>query len=202
MNKRIYYATVFIEFVPDSQLHQYQNIISLNGLSNAHIGQLLQAFINDSTKNLFFNEKDFSLIIDCFQLFCKYIESAGGFIENNGKWLCIHRLNRWDLPKGKLEKGETTEQAAIRECEEECGISDLQIRKPLASTWHIYNYKKGFALKQTFWFSMLSTFNGVLKPQVEEDILEAVWFTKAELEQKVFPATYFTIQQVIKEAWA
>lgn len=201
MNKRIYYGSSYIEFINDSQLHQNQNIINLNTLDNEPLTALLHSFINDSTKHLVFSEKNFDLVFTALRSFCKYIESAGGFIEKKGLWLCIHRLNKWDLPKGKLNKGESPEQAAIRECEEECGISELTVKRPLQSTWHIYPFKNGFALKQTFWFEMNSSYEGELIPQVEEDIFEAKWFTRDEIKANVLPNTYFTIQQVIEEAW-
>ncbi len=199
MNKRIYYNNYFVEFVPNSQLNQNQNIINASALNNEVLKELLQKFINDSTNSLFFYENDFSVIMECFRSFCKYIKAAGGFISQNEKWLCIHRLNRWDLPKGKLEKGEIITQAAIRECEEECGIKELKIERALPSTFHIYAYKTGFAIKQTFWFHISSTYDKPLVPQIEEDIFEVKWFTKEEIQTIVLKDTYFTIQQVIEE---
>lgn len=201
MNKRIYYGSSYIDFINESQLHHNQNIIDPTILDNGQLTALLHSFINDLTKHLVFSEKKFDLVVTTLRSFCKYIESAGGFIEQDGFWLCIHRLNKWDLPKGKLDKGESPEQAAIRECEEECGISELTVRRPLQSTWHIYPFKNGFALKQTYWFEMSSSYKGPLIPQAEEDILEAKWFTQEEIKTLVLPHTYFTIQQVIEEAW-
>ena len=57
-----------------------------------------------------------------------HIEAAGGLVVNAaGKLLVIERLGVWDLPKGKLESGETAQVAALREIEEECGISNHKI---------------------------------------------------------------------------
>ena len=107
-----------------------------------------------------------------------YIEAAGGFIERDKRFLFIHRLGKWDLPKGKLEKKETIENAAIRECEEECAIKNLKIVKQLASTFHIYPFKTGYVLKQTYWFYMKTNYAEKLKPQTEENIDEVKWFSE------------------------
>ena len=70
----------------------------------------------------------------------KIISAAGGLVLNPKKEvLLIYRNNIWDLPKGWIEKNESIETAAIREVEEECGIFNLKIIKPLTTTYHIYN---------------------------------------------------------------
>lgn len=153
------------------------------------------------------NVKSFILPANTFDLFMTvakkelhYFEAAGGFIEKDAQYLCIHRLGRWDLPKGKLEKNETIEAAAVRECEEECGIGELRIQYPLHSTFHLYPYKKGIAIKQSFWFYMQSSWQKPLVAQTEESIDEVRWFSKEEIIRQVLPDTYFTIHDVIREA--
>ena len=113
----------------------------------------------------------------------------------------IYRLGKWDLPKGKLDKGETVEAAAIRECEEECGIKNLKIEQQLSSTYHIYKYKGKLALKQTYWFYMTTNYEKPLKPQTEENIEDVKWFTKEKIKETVFGNSYFTIIDVINEAF-
>jgi 8-oxo-dGTP pyrophosphatase MutT (NUDIX family) len=120
------------------------------------------------------------------------IEAAGGLVKNDkGEYLLIHRRGRWDLPKGKLEKKESVENAAIREVEEECGITGVNIVKPLISTYHTYPVKNGLALKKTTWFEMLYTGRSQPKPQTEEDINEVKWVPARQLEPYLndsFPA--------------
>jgi 8-oxo-dGTP pyrophosphatase MutT (NUDIX family) len=201
MNKRIYNTNCFLEFTDESQLHQNQNIINAATLSNDDLTILLQTFINECKSDIYFQKNDFEVVWECLKSICKYIKAAGGFIQQDNKWLFIHRLNRWDLPKGKLEKGEIITDAAIRECEEECGIQNLKIESALPSTFHIYPHKGAYALKQTFWFQMSSDFKGELQPQVEEDIFEVKWFTKQEAELEVLENTYHTIRSVIEQTW-
>ncbi|MFO7673536.1 MAG: NUDIX domain-containing protein, partial [Lutibacter sp.] len=74
-----------------------------------------------------------------FQTYFKSQKAAGGKVLNaNNEVLFIYRFNKWDLPKGKLDKGESIFACAIREVEEECGITNLQVIKPLETTYHIY----------------------------------------------------------------
>lgn len=108
------------------------------------------------------------------QVMC--IEAAGGAVFNNlGELLLIKRLGKWDLPKGKIDAGETIEMAAIREVEEECGITHLQILKPLTTTYHTYKMHNHRFLKITYWFFMSTQFTGKLVPQTEEQITDVVW---------------------------
>lgn len=107
------------------------------------------------------------------------MDAAGGLVENSlGELLCIHRLNRWDLPKGKVEKGETFEQAAIREVEEECGISGVKLNEFATCTLHGYPHPKKndkCILKTTRWYYMTYQGEELLRPQISEQIEAAVW---------------------------
>ena len=106
------------------------------------------------------------------------IRAAGGVVRRQsvtGDVLMIFRHHKWDLPKGKLEKGEAMEEAAVREVEEECGIGSLVITATLPVTWHMYLYKGRWAVKESHWFMMISSDNGEPQPQEEEDITEVRW---------------------------
>jgi len=114
-----------------------------------------------------------------FKLFAshfKVLQAAGGLVLNDrSEILMIHRFEHWDFPKGKVEKGENIRDAAIREVEEETGVESVSITKSLPCVYHIYQYSSKWILKETYWYSMYSEFKGVLKPQLEEDILAAIW---------------------------
>jgi ADP-ribose pyrophosphatase YjhB (NUDIX family) len=114
----------------------------------------------------------------------KIQKAAGGKVFNSKKEiLFIYRFNKWDLPKGKLEKGESIEQCAIREVEEECGISNLMIENELETTYHIFERKEKTIFKITYWFLMTTNYIGTLTPQIEEGIEEVVFKNQQSTEQ-------------------
>ncbi|MDO5510357.1 MAG: NUDIX domain-containing protein [Weeksellaceae bacterium] len=105
----------------------------------------------------------------------KTIYAAGGVVVNpQGEVLMIYRFEKWDLPKGKIEEGEAIEEAAVREVEEECGISNLKIVKQLADTYHVYETKVNI-FKVTHWYAMEYAGDEKLKPQTEEGIDDVRW---------------------------
>lgn len=114
----------------------------------------------------------------------KNIDAAGGVVKNkNDEYLLIYRRGKWDLPKGKVDKGESYQQAAIREVIEETGLKDVSLDRPLISTYHTYPFKNKIALKKTYWFSMDYLGDDAPVPETEEDIEEARWFKASELEE-------------------
>ena len=129
-----------------------------------------------------------------FQSLFKIQKAAGGKVLNiENEVLFIYRLNKWDLPKGKLEKGESIEQCAIREVEEECGISNLTIQNPLETTYHIFEKKDKTILKITYWFLMRTSFTGELVPQSEEGIKKVIFKNEAAVN-KALQNTYGNIK--------
>ena len=127
------------------------------------------------------------------------IEAAGGIVRNQKKeYLFIKRLGVWDLPKGKLHKGEPVQDGALREVTEETGLTNLAIAKQLPSTNHIYTDRKGREiLKETYWFEMMSYEDQLLVPQLEEDITEVKWFTAGELDIPL-QNTYASLRQLLE----
>ena len=91
--------------------------------------------------------------------------AAGGVVTNaKGKVMFIYRNDKWDLPKGKLEKGESIEDCAIREVMEETGVKGLRVENFLKTTYHIYKDKGTYTLKEVHWFAMRTEDTGKLKP--------------------------------------
>jgi 8-oxo-dGTP pyrophosphatase MutT (NUDIX family) len=200
MNKKIYFNDIYLEVSEDETQYSQDQLIKIYKNSELPLEDLKEQLLK-------LKEGSIAIIVPSFKIFLKefrkqfyYIEAAGGFIQKENSFLFIHRHGRWDLPKGKLEKKETIEKAAIRECEEECGISNLMIQKPLPSTFHIYQYKDGYALKQTYWFYMTTNFAEALVPQTKESIDEVRWFTRDEVIGVALPDTYHTISDVVKDA--
>lgn len=125
---------------------------------------------------------DTKLIYEKFCSFYKIIEASGGLVINeNMHFLMIYRLDKWDLPKGKIEKGEKKKEAALREVEEECGITNLTIHNKLTTTYHTYYLKNKRVLKISFWYLMTTTYKGQLIPQIEENITEVRWADATEM---------------------
>lgn len=121
---------------------------------------------------------------DLLRLFSSYspIFAAGGIVFNdNDEVLMIYRRGFWDFPKGKIEEGESPEEAALREVSEETGVDNLHIEKNLPSTFHTYTEKESSFLKQTFWFKMKTSASHSLTPQKEEDIEIVRWVNKEEV---------------------
>jgi 8-oxo-dGTP pyrophosphatase MutT (NUDIX family) len=158
-----------------------------------------------SPSEFFISNQDDAMAWSHFRSHFVEIPAAGGLVKNaNGSLLFIKRLGVWDLPKGKIEKKETPELAAIREVEEECGLSGLKIITQLDSTFHIYRspylaFPKNLVLKETKWFLM--SYSGIETPvpQVEEDIEEVVWFAPKYLEQ-VYSKTYLSLHDFLEKA--
>ena len=130
----------------------------------------------------------------------KFVQAAGGMVtDEQGRLLVIRRLGVWDLPKGKVEKEEDIEHAAVREVQEECGLVEVRLVAQLTSTWHTYERKGKQHLKRTDWFLMEASSAETLTAQSEEDIEEVRWMDRTEL-QAMKADTYPSLFPVIK-AW-
>lgn len=136
--------------------------------------------------------------IDIFFKHHKPVSAAGGVVVRDEALLFIKRNGLWDLPKGKVEKNEQFEDAAVREVEEECGIFGVRIKEPLIETNHTYEMKGKRYLKRTFWFSMTYEGTKETKPQLEEGITEVAWIVEKDLPV-IFMHTYPSIIQVVKK---
>lgn len=123
------------------------------------------------------------------------INAAGGIILSpSQRYLFIHRNGFWDLPKGKVEKGETLAETALREVKEETGIGEVTLVRELVNTWHIYypTAQSVPVLKKTRWFLMRATEESTLVPQREEGIDGAYWLSYKQVLE-ILPSAYRTI---------
>lgn len=199
MNIYLYYHAKVICLHLKNQTTHNQEVKDLDTLSDKNLKQVFGTFIQQNDKQVLeFQTSDFEKAIEQFRAIFYFIEAAGGLITQNNKHLFIYRHRRWDLPKGKLDKGESPEAAAIRECEEECGITGLSITGLILNTYHIYDYKGSYALKKTWWYAMNSTHSGKLVPQAEEDIERVEWFGREDIENTVMQNTYALIKDILK----
>lgn len=138
-------------------------------------------------------EQTFSLLASEF----KMVRAAGGVVTNEqGEMLMIELRGRWDLPKGHIEEGESSYDAALREVEEETGIRAKIIGgEPIATTWHAYDTYGEWELKSTDWWAMKAEC-GNLNAQSEEGITVVRWFSNTDLEEAL-KTSYPTIIRVI-----
>ena len=155
----------------------------------------------DKNKNLravVLYHPDLEMLWADFQDMFKVLEAAGGYVQNvQNELLVFYRRGSWDMPKGKIDPGESPEQAAIREVQEETGLVNVSLGDFLAHTYHTYEEKGKRILKKTWWYRM-QTADTVLVPQIEEDIEEIHWVEpKAWLESGV--VVYPNIREVIEQ---
>lgn len=106
----------------------------------------------------------------------RWVRAAGGVVQDEaGNLLVIRRNGRWDLPKGKVEEGETVLQGALREVREETGLTVTPMQFVI-KTYHCYNLYGGWHLKQTYWYTMRAAgTQPATVPQQEEGIVGAEW---------------------------
>jgi len=126
------------------------------------------------------------------------VKAAGGVVQNEfGQILLMYRLKTWDLPKGKLDRGESSKVAAVREVEEECGVR-AKLGNKICTTFHTYTYKNESILKQTKWYSMNLLDDSKMKPQVEENIEKLEWMGKEKVKAALINS-YSSIRYVLKK---
>lgn len=141
--------------------------------------------------------RDMEMLWTDFQACFQVLEASGGLVQNQqNELLVFYRRGSWDLPKGKIDPGETPEQAAVREVREETGLVNLTLGDFLTHTYHTYELKGERILKKTWWYRMKTT-DTQLIPQTEEDIEEIRWVEpKSWLESG--PVVYPNIREVIE----
>lgn len=129
----------------------------------------------------------------------KIIVAGGGIVTNEkDEILMIFRRGVWDLPKGKLDAGETIESCAVREVEEETGAQNIKLGKLVGITYHEYfdTWKQRDVSKESHWYAMKVTGDQKLVPQTDEDIEEIQWVAKKDLE-KYLANTHKNIVEIL-----
>ena len=150
-------------------------------------------------KKIFLYHPKKSELLRVFKSKIKVIFASGGIVKNdNNQILFIYRRGKWDLPKGKAEKGESIRETAVREVIEETGVEKLKIDKYFSNTFHIVRNNKKYFLKETSWFLMSSNFKGKLKPQLNEGIKSVKWKTFDDAK-KIKKKTYGNISIILTD---
>ncbi|WP_117885263.1 NUDIX hydrolase [Aureibaculum luteum] len=189
--KTVFFNNFPINLVTDVKYQTKSHFFHSNDID---VLSIIDKMEQGSMEAVFLYNDDFNSLWQYFTSAFKIIEAGGGKVFNDkNEILFIFRNDKWDLPKGKIEKGETIEETAIREVEEETGIEKLKISDQLQTTYHIYKHKKKYVLKVSYWFKMTSDFKGELFPQLEEGITKVVWLSDTEVE-KALQNTYKNIK--------
>lgn len=128
----------------------------------------------------------------------KIIKAAGGVVLQNNKMLLMFRRGVWDLPKGKLDDGESSRKGAAREVEEETGIS-VSVGERICTTWHTYKLNGNRILKRTKWYRMSVVDDSRMTPQIDEDIEKLAWLDRRET-QLALTNSFSSIRYVIDSA--
>lgn len=130
----------------------------------------------------------------------KVIKAAGGLVRKKEKSLMIYRMKKWDLPKGKKEKGEKYKETAVREVEEECNVN-VKLGKKICTTWHTYTMNKRAMIKKTRWYTMDVVDDSHMRPQTDEDIEETRWMNRKEVYHAL-EHSYKSIRYVFERFYA
>ncbi|QMW06104.1 NUDIX hydrolase [Spirosoma foliorum] len=128
----------------------------------------------------------------------KIIKAAGGVVFKGDKMLLMFRRGVWDLPKGKLDFGESSKQGAAREVEEETGVR-VSVSERICTTWHTYNLNGNRILKRTKWYRMGVLDDSRMTPQADEDIEKLAWLDRRETKLAL-TNSFSSIRYVIDEA--
>jgi ADP-ribose pyrophosphatase YjhB (NUDIX family) len=201
---KIYVNDRPVFLVESSEIPSFSGTEDLNTYVALYMGkkrQILQYLdlLEKSTEveRVILHHSDVELLWHDFKDCYEYLEAAGGLVYNvSNELLVFYRRGFWDLPKGKIDPGETPEQAAVREVQEETGVQHIDLGPLLFETWHAYRQKKVRYIKRTYWYHM-DTPDMELTPQTEEGIEEIKWVDKeAWLATK--PHVYRSLLEVLE----
>jgi len=156
--------------------------------------------MGEEAKYHFYHKKEEKLLDHLYAKLPVVLAGGGKVFNSKNKVLFIYRNGKWDLPKGKTEKKEDIETTAIREVEEETGVTDLEITKFLYKSYHIFKRSGEYRLKVTYWFEMTTAYDGKLTPQKKEGIIKAKWKGKKK-SMKALQNSYANIRQLFSQEY-
>ena len=173
---KVHFENRFITISPEpDRLQKYA--LFYNFYEKEELYKQISSFENDlSITSLNIYGLEIKHLWKHFRSYFTEIEAAGGLVRHpSGSYLFIERRGKWDLPKGHIERGETPDQCALREVEEECGIKNHCIIKELSPSYHTYRWEGVSYLKKTYCYLMNYSGEMVSNPQSEEGITKAEW---------------------------
>jgi ADP-ribose pyrophosphatase YjhB (NUDIX family) len=198
--KRVYFGSKTINFIDNKNyFFSNSNNLLIDKPLKSNLDLILQNFeIDKEHNNLYLLDNNIEHLFIEFTSLFELVDASGGLVRNEEKkYLFIFRLDKWDLPKGKIEDGENAIDSALREVREETGIADVEIINELPCTYHIYFLNDKRILKRTQWFEMYSASIEQLTPQVEENITMVKWLSYTEVIDAL-KNTYGSIESLVK----
>ena len=192
---KVYFANRSVEIVPAGSVDNYDDgRVYYNDQPGDDLAQLPEWFEKaGDIDNLVIEAEDPAAAFSQFTSLLKTEVAAGGLIRNRrGQALLFYRRGAWDMPKGHQESGESLEECALREVQEETGLTHLALGKPICVTYHTWHNPRGqFVLKESHWYEMTLTEAEKVKVQTEEDIKKAAWCGPLRLKcllKKAYPS--------------
>jgi 8-oxo-dGTP pyrophosphatase MutT (NUDIX family) len=153
-------------------------------LESVDIKQIIVKMFQNKIQKAFLYHPDEKEILTKLKEKIPAVKAGGGLVFNkNGEVLFIFRNGKWDLPKGGTEKGEVIEETAIREVEEETGVTGLKITQKLQKTYHVFKRNGRYKLKITHWFEMKTDFEGTPVGQEDEGIEKVAWLNPEQIKE-------------------
>ena len=180
-----------------NEILHHPDAVFIDEISNAALKSLLHEIVKPEFHAGVVWNNDLEKLKKAFFKNFTQIEAAGGIVQNEKKELLfIFRLDKWDLPKGKMEKGEDAETCAVREVEEETGVTKLKLKKKAGETYHTYNAFGKHFLKTTHWFYITCSSKQKLVPQTEEHIDLIKWVKTTDIKEPL-KNTYASIKDIL-----
>jgi len=178
----------------------HDDAVMIDDFSHPAVNSMIHEMRQPKVHAGIFVHKDLEELRKAFWKKFLLVKAGGGLVRNGEeKYLFMFRRGIWDLPKGKLDPGETIEHCAIREVMEETGIEGVILEGRLLITYHTYDESGKHILKETHWFRMQAPAPGELTPQLEEQITELRW-VDADGMKVLLRNTFPSIKDVIKAA--
>ncbi len=188
-----------IDEIVEPLIH-HDDTVFIDELNTYTIKTIIHEMQLEKVKAGVFFHPSLSELYKAFKKKFTLIMAGGGLVQNEkNEVLLIFRRGKWDLPKGKLDKGESIEDCAIREVQEETGLLNISLEGPLMTTYHTYHEGSRYILKESHWYRMKAMGDEKLIPQTEEDILEIKWVKPRDLKQyysESFPSVVDVLKRV------